>query len=83
MNKNFIKVDLTQMLYFLTQKEEDDRKEREKEKIAREQKEKTNRKQLMEMIAERKSQMQQQLFTINLMHTTNLQLMRESRKIKH
>jgi hypothetical protein len=83
MNKNFIKVDLTQMLYFLTQKEEDDRKEREKEKIAREQKEKTNRKQLMEMIAERKSQTQQQLFTINLMHTTNLQLMRESRKIKH
>ena len=83
MNKNFIKVDLTQMLYFLTQKEEDDRKEREKEKIAREQKEKTNRKQLMEMIAERKSWTQQQLFTINLMHTTNLQLMRESRKIKH
>lgn len=71
------------MLNFLTQKEEDDRKEREKEKIAREQKEKTNRKQLMEMIAERKSQTQQQLFTINLMHTTNLQLMRESRKIKH
>jgi hypothetical protein len=68
------------MLNFLTQKEEDDRKERENKKIAREQKEETNRKQLMEMIAGRNSQTQQQLSTINLMHTTNLQLMRENSK---